>query len=71
MVAISFQDYWDRVGSRVQVESHEERARLAWDACKWAMKPYVPVPTVLCGMGPCPTGIEGPSGPTGHTVHKP
>lgn len=34
----SFDNYWQTEGSRQQVESHEERARRAWDACMKAAK---------------------------------
>lgn len=29
----TFEEYWTTQGSRKQVESHEERAKQAWDVC--------------------------------------
>lgn len=38
---MTFQEYWDTKGVRTYCDSHEERARTTWEACKKA--DYIPL----------------------------
>lgn len=49
---MTFTEYWETKGSRIQVESHEERARLAWVAAK-ELEPRYTHPN-LFGLSPAP-----------------
>jgi hypothetical protein len=63
----SFEEYWELEGSRIIARSHEERARLAWDAAKATIKTHVDpagneeaerrafgTHPNLCGLSPAP-----------------
>lgn len=47
---MTFESYWENKGARVHVKTHEERARLAWDAARDSMITRRELGTILAAL---------------------